>query len=434
MRSSRWIVAWLVVVVLGSNKASASTEINGLFDAQSGAMGGTGVAFLDSAAAIPTNPALLDQINKLALTLDAFVIVSQPEAPYTIYHLDQNGQRYQQYESVRSEPVAAVLPFLGGAYRILDRVVIGAAIYPVIGQGTSAQYKPAPDELPNLAATNEASMGLVEAGIPVSVRLLPNLSLSAMWRVNYMIQSVSTPVPGGPPAGVLLDQNKNAINADIDVTGVDLTGFQLGVFYKPLRWLRLGFSYRSKVVVEGEGTTTTKNPIGGATIELKTQSGFTNPHAFRAGFAVTTLSDKLLLAADFKYLLYAEAYKEILTTTYRNGVATTTPRPAYWRNCLNVQLGAEYKLGEVWKLRAGYIMAQSATTEEYAQQFMAPPGVSHLVSAGFGIAALDSLSIDFGAAYVVLSSYIDTATEFNSGVGTYASHAGEFSLSATYRL
>lgn len=432
---SRWIAACLVTAaVLGSSDALASTEINGLFDAQSGAMGGTGVAFLDSAGAIPTNPATLDQIGKLALTADAFLIVSQPEAPYTIYHLDSNGQRYQTYESVRSEPVAAVLPFLGGAYRLLDRVVVGAAIYPVIGQGTSAQYKPAPDELPNLVATNKASMGLVEAGLPVSVRLLPNLSLAAMWRVTYMIQSVSTPVPAGPPAGVLLDMNKNAINANIDVTGVNLTGLQFGVFYKPLPWLRLGASYRSKVAVEGKGTTTTTNPIGGGKIELDTESGFTNPHAFRAGFAVTTLRDKLLLAADFKYLLYAEAYKEIYTTTHRNGMTNTTARPAYWRNVFNIQLGAEYKLGEIWKLRAGYIMAQSATNEDYAQQFMAPPGASHLVSAGVGIAALDSLSIDFGAAYVVLQSYIDHATQYNAGVGTYASHAGEFSLSATYRL
>ena len=134
----------IILLLAATGRARASTDINGLFDSRSHALGGTGVAYLDSAGAIPTNPALLDQIGKLTLGLDVFYIRSQPEAPYTIYHIDPaTGQTYRNYETIRSKPTGAPLPFLGGAYRVSDHVVLGAAVYPVIGQGAQAEYRPA---------------------------------------------------------------------------------------------------------------------------------------------------------------------------------------------------------------------------------------------------------------------------------------------------
>jgi long-subunit fatty acid transport protein len=276
-------------------------------------------------------------------------------------------------------------------------------------------------------------MGLVEIGNAVSVRVLDNLSLGLTWRINYMIQKISTPVPGNPPIGTLTDSMHNPVNGDIDVTGLNFAGVQAGVFYKPLPNLGLGLSYRNKVKVEGDGTTTTRNPFGGSAIVLDTQSSFTSPHTFRVGAALTVLEDKLLLAADFKYLMYAEAWKQTVVTTTMTGKApSSNVRPTYWKDAYNIQLGAEFKAGDILRPRAGYIMATSATNPEYAQQFMAPPGVSHLVSAGLGFKVLDSLNIDVSAAYVVLQSRIETATQYNGGVGIYGSHAGEFSLSGTY--
>lgn len=432
MRSGSLVVA--ILVLLSAGTASASNEINGLFDARSGAMGGTGAGFLDSAAAIPTNPALLDLTKKFTLTLDCMLIIAQPEAPYTISHLDANGQPFQNYETIRSSPTSAPLPFLGAAYRLADRVVIGVGVYPTIGQGTTAEYKPAPDQYPEITLHNKAALGLIEAGDAISVRILDNLSVAAMWRITYMTQTVSTPVPGNPPVGTLLDSMHNPIYADIKASGLNFAGVQLGVFYKPVPSIGLGFSYRNKVVVNGDGTTTTKNPVGGAPIVLDTQTSFASPHTFRAGLAWTTLSDKLLLAADFKYLLYEESWKNVSTTTTRMGMTSTKVTPTNWSNCFNVQLGAEFKAGEILRLRAGYIMAPSATNPAYAQQFMAPPGISHLVSAGLGFKAIDTLNIDIAAAYVVLQSHVDTATEYNGGVGIYASHAAEFSLSGTYHM
>jgi long-chain fatty acid transport protein len=421
-----------MVLSLAASKAHASTEINGLFDARSGAMGGTGVAFLDSAGAIPTNPALLDQIGKLTISLDCMYITAQPEAPYTVHRLDAAGQQYANYETQRSASTGAPLPFLGGAYRIMDRLVLGIAAYPIIGQGTTASYRPAPDEYPNLVLNNKAAAGLVEMAEALSFKVTDNLSLGLSWRVTYLTQTVSTGVPNSGSPGILIDRQKNPIYANIDVSGMDFTGLQAGILYKPIPSLRIGFTFRNKVVVDGKGTTTTKNPLSGAPIVLDTIQRFANPHTFRLGFAWTGLQEKLLLAADFKYLMYAEAWKNTETTITMNGMPKTMLTPTNWKDCYNVQLGAEYAIGEIIKVRGGYIMATSATPKDYAQQFMAPPGISHLFGGGVGVKVHDNVNIDAAGAYVVLQSRIDTATPFNGGVGIYASHAVEISLSATY--
>jgi long-chain fatty acid transport protein len=437
MKRSALISMFLVLLVAG--KADASTEINGLFDARSAGMGGTGVAYLDSAGAIPTNPALLDQIGKLTISLNAFYIVSQPQSPYRVWHIDQStGNYYETYDTVISKPASAVLPFAGAAFRLTERIVIGAAAYPVIGQGAQAEYRPAPDEYPNTYAINKVSMGLVEAGVPVSIKILDNLSVGLMWRITYMTQSINVPLDTfAPPAGISFNRAEGTpINTELKTTGVNFAGAQVGILYKPLSNLRLGLTYRSKVVVDGTGSNVIS--LAGNSMQLEARNNYTNPHMFRAGLAWSVLNDKLLIAADFKYLLYAEAYKEIQTTTVMNTAMgpkeSVNNRPLYWKDAFTVQLGAEYKLSEAFRARAGYILATSATTPDYALSYMAPPGSSHLVGGGLGIRVIDNLNVDVAAAYVVLSSFVDKATMYNAGVGTYASHGAEVSLSAAYHM
>lgn len=437
MKRSALISSLLVLFAAG--KAYASTEINGLFDGRSAGMGGTGVAYLDSAGAIPTNPALLDQIGKLTISADVFYIVSQPQSPYRVWHIDQaTGNYYETYDTVISKPAGAPLPFIGAAFRLNERIAIGAAAYPVIAQGAQAQYRPAPDEYPNSYAVNQVGMALLEAAVPVSIKITDKLALGVSWRITYMTQSINVPIDTfGPPAGISFNSAAGtAINTELKTTGMNFGGAQVGVLYRPVPSLRLGLTYRSKVVVSGNGTNTIT--IAGARMDLEARNSYTNPHMFRAGLAWSALNDRLLLALDFKYLLYAEAYKEMQTIIVMNSSSgpkeTVNNRPLYWKNAYTVQLGAEYKLSETFRARAGYILATSATTADYALSYMAPPGNSHLVGGGLGIQVLDNLKVDIAAAYVVLASFVPKATMYNAGIGTYASHGAEFSLSANYHM
>ena len=428
--SSRLVVAaataFLMTMTAGIDSASANLEINGLFDARSGAMGGTGVAFLDSAGAIPTNPAALDLIDSFVLTVDTFLIGAQPQAPYKVSHLTDDGVRYENYETIRSATTWAPLPFLGAAFRFAGRLVIGAAAYPILGQGTTASYKPAPEEFPNVGYDLDMSMGLVEIAVPISIRIFDNLSLGLSWRANYMTQSVKLPYETDmPPLYSQVNEAGEVLYTDLSLSGWNFAGLQVGVLYNPLPNLSVGLSYRSKMVVKGEGT------LKLAALTQDVRQDVANPHGFRAGFALTVLDDALLLAADFKYLLYAESWKTTKLTVLPDRVEET---PIKWSDAYTAQLGFEYKLGDILRLRLGYALATTSTNPDYALSNMPPPGASHLFTAGVGIQALDDLSIDLAAGYVFIESEIEKDTEYNGGIGIYASHAGEFSLSVTYRL
>jgi long-subunit fatty acid transport protein len=432
MRRHQFIVTALLW--LAASRAFANTDINNLFDARSAGMGGTGVAYIDSAAAIPINPAALDQIGKMTLTLDGTLIVVQPQAPYIITHPAEGGGTYQNYETLRFGRTVAPLFFVGGAYRVHERVVVGAAIYPMIGMGTITAYRPAPELLPNVKLKNEVEAGLLEVGVPVTVRILDNLSVSAMWRATYMTQSATQAVPGNGVGGLFLDRSGDPLYAKLDVNGWNFGGVQLAVLYKPLPFLRLGLSYRSKVKVEGTGTTTSVNPVDGSPLALDTSTSFTNPHSFRVGAAVTALQDRLLIAADFKYLMYAEAYKSIDTTIVMNGVSMVNRTIANWKDAYSLLLGAEYKLLPILRLRAGYELVTSATRKAYATNSMAPPGFSNAVTIGVGVQVIDQLSIDASAVYIAYETKVDKGTAHNAGPGTFASNTGQFGLSATYRM
>jgi long-chain fatty acid transport protein len=423
-------LAVTLFVATAASRASANTDINGLFDARSTAMAGTGAAFIDSAAAIPINPAALDQIGKLSLTVDGTLLVAQPQAPYTVTHSSPDGGTYKNYETIRSDRAVGPLFFLGAAYRVADRVVVGAAVYPLLGMGTHAEYRPSPDLLPKLNIRTESAAGLLEVGVPVSVRILDNLSIAAMWRISYMSQSATQPIS---PDGMVRDAAGNPIYAKLDVNGWNFGGLQLGILYKPLPSLRFGLTYRSKVKVNGSGTTTTTNPADGMTLQLDSRAPFTNPHTFRAGVAWTTLQDKLLIAADFKYLLYAEAYKDITTTVVMDGVPRDNVTVTKWKNAYAIQFGAEYAAYEEVSFRAGYTMVMSATSKDYAKAAMPPPGPSHGVSIGVGAHVIDNVSVDVALEYIAYSIKVDKATPNNAGIGTYASNAGQFGVSATYR-
>jgi long-chain fatty acid transport protein len=430
MRCRSVLVLAAALSVITTGRASANTDINGLFDARSTGMAGTGAAFIDSAAAIPINPALLDYTKKLTLTLDGTLLVAQPQSPYVVTHTSPDGGTYKNYESIRSERTFGPLFFLGAAYRLTDRLVVGAAVYPLLGMGTQAEYRPSPDLFPSLRIRTESAAGLIEVGVPISVRILENLSFAAMWRLSYMTQSATQPVT---PDGMIRDASGNPIYAKLDVSGWNAGGLQLGLLYRPIPSLRFGLTYRSKVKVNGSGTTTTVNPADGETLKLDTRAPFTNPHIFRAGVAWTTLEDKLLFAADFKYLLYAEAYKNITTTVVMDGRPMDTVTVTNWQNAYAVQVGVEYKAYDDTAFRAGYTMVMSATPKDYAKAGMAPPGASHGITVGVGSTVIDNLSVDFALEYISYSVKVDRATPDNAGVGTYASNSGQFGMSATYR-
>ncbi len=394
-----------VVSLLASSVALATTEIPGLYDARSTGMGGTGAAFIDSAAAIYNNPAALDQIKTMVVTADVTPMRSQTESPFY-------GPQY------KSEATISPLFFLGGAYRVHERVVVGAAVYPTAGFGSTYEgLEPAP----GITMDTEITLGTFELAVPVSVRLLDNLALALMWRGSYAMQSASQPN---------LDITTGTVTqTDMSLSGMNLAGLAAGLYYKPIPELRLGLLYRSKITFDLEGEVETEGMPA-----FDAESEFSAPHQLRAGGAVTLLEGKLLLAADVKYTMYKDSNEQMTITviTPMGNMDDTTE--LQWKNVMSGHLGAEYKVSEMVAARLGYSISPSATPDEYANLAALAPGVLHGIHAGIGLEPTAGLSLDLGIVYGFGKKTIDTATEDNMGPGDYGATFLIGALSATYRM
>ena len=143
---------------------------------------------------------------------------------------------------------------------------------------------------------------------------------------------------------------------DRSLDGVNAYGLQAGVYFRPLDMLHLALTYRSRVDTTLSGTT----EAGGA--KYDTTSSFNAPNAFRLGASVALPFIPLIVAADLKYVLYADSNESVDTTT---GSSTSRAR-LDWKNSLGFGIGAEVMLISILAIRAGYSYTESATPESTA--------------------------------------------------------------------
>lgn len=397
--SSCIFAAILAVCIWGIRPAQADPETPILYDARSVGMGGTGAAYIDSGAAVFLNPASLDRIDTLALTLaatPAFVQLSSPFAG----------------PGSEVESTTGVAPFflVGGGVRLHERVVIGLGAY--LTGGVGSRY----EDVPSANGEDlDLSVGLGEVSLPVSVRILDNLSLGVGVRLVYVRQESDTLIPG---FNLRLQQ---------DLDGFGFPGFHVGVRYQPIEALNLAFTYRSKVTADMSGTS--ELPVLG---EADTETEWSVPHAFRLGTAVQIPGTGLLLALDAKLQLYNESHDEVVTVARFESQTIEQTLELDWKNTVTVQFGAEYTFSPLFAARLGYATGSSATPEETAGPFFPAPGQLHAVTAGVGF-QLPHVELGVAGAYSFQRSTLEERTP-NGTPGEYSSHGFFASLSATYRL
>ncbi|WP_394846448.1 outer membrane protein transport protein [Pendulispora brunnea] len=383
-------------VVLSTREARATTEIGGL-DARSMALAGTGVSYIESGASVALNPATLDGVRTFAGTFTISplraVLTTPLDGPNT--SVDSAGKVY---------PVFLV----GAAYRLTDRIVVGAGVFPTIGSG--AKYSDTTDH-----EEVRATLAQIEVAPSVSVRVADGLSVGLGYRMTYTTQTGHQPAAPGQPS------------TDYSYDGWNWLGVHAGIYYRPIESLHFGFSYRSRIDTTLSGTTDAHFPTGA----MDTESEFNSPHRFKLGASYTP-SKKVLLALSLRYSLYSDSSKSIKTTVQTPFGPVESVYPLDWNNALGAGAGVEVTPERRIALRAGYSATQSAVPSSRPSFFATPPGWLHSIHLGAGL-RFERVDLDLGALYSLASAHID-ANRDNPSVtpGDYQLHAMILSFSVTY--
>lgn len=394
----------------------ASTELHATYDARSVALGGTGVAYSANATAILHNPALLDGIDTFSASLALSPFSTTFSGPITAPKSEMD-----------SKASFSPLIFGGAALRVHDRVVVGLGAYPTAGFG--ARY----ENIDALGGMDmESSLSMLEIAVPVSFKIMDGLSIGLGLRATYLKQTTEAPVVAMDPATgqpvinpttsmpVLLETKQ-------ELSGWNFLGIQAGVFYQALPNLRLGFSYRSKITVSADGTTT----IGED--EYDTTSDFSAPHAFRLGAALSLLENKLLVTSDVKYLMYKNANEKLIATLDTPLGDLEQETPLLWRDTISAHFGSEYQVHEMVAARLGYAVSRTVTPNRTASAFLAPPGLMHSIHTGAGI-ILKEWDVDLAAYYAFGGEDVKNSTATNMGEGRYGLTAYMIAVSGTYHF
>lgn len=371
-------------------------------DARSLGMGGVGTSFIGDGAAAFHNPAGLDEVERYTISASLTPIFVSTTAPWA-------GPGTE----TRSEPIIGPLFELGGGIRATPWFVVGFGGYIASGFGSRYEDVPALD-----GQSVDVSAASAEVTVPLVFRLMEGLSIGVAPRMAFVRLSSSTLAPMEMAAG----EPPVLVRSEAELSGVSLLGVQVGVRYRPLPFLRVGFNYRSAMNVDISGTTRT---LGMA---FDTESEYATPHAFRFGMDVTLLDGRLMLAADGRYMLYSLSHQEVTTTLSFAGVEMSSTQPLHWKDSFSVMTGAEYTIVPLVPVRAGFLLTPSATPEETANPFSPVPGTTYSASAGAGLRP-EHVDIDFAVLYSINHTSVATGPT----AGSYRNRALLLSLSVSYR-
>jgi long-subunit fatty acid transport protein len=379
-------VASIGIALFASERARA-------LDARSVGLGNTGVAYIDSGAAIYFNPALMDQTKTFSTTLTLAALSGVLETPIT-------GPNTQFSSSSAPFPL-----FLAGAnYRLTDRIVVGLAVYPTAGFGAKYEHVLNGQDVKLTAVA-------IEAAPTVSFSITKELAIGVGYRATYTQLDTGTPLL--------------STYAKQTVTGTNFLGAQIGLLYRPIESLRLGFAYRPKIGTSLSGTT----ELNGMSIPTSTYIAW--PHEFRAGAALSLLDDRLLLAVDGTCVLYSDSTQELaIREDYASGPSTATA-PLDWIDYFGAGVGVEYRVHPKVPLRVGYGIARSKTAPDAASYFFSPPGLLQSFHAGVGL-RLEQWSFDLAGYYEAGATNVNNDRIANPG--RYAIHGEAIAVSATLHL
>lgn len=387
------------------------------------AMGHSGVAVVNSAELAFFNPAGLVYLeNQLNISAGVSGVISNVK-----WQNPATGN-FAQTDSGISTPF-----YLYASYKVADWLSAGLAVY--TPYGSSAAW---PTDWEGSHLVNNISLQAIYIQPLVSIKIADVFSIGGgpifvTGSVNFNRNVNRT----------LTDEQGNRANVEVDASGVTNWGWSASWMFNPTEHLRIGFHYRSEIILEAEGGEATFAnvpnspivPISNGTEPFN--ATLPMPAELTVGFSYA-FCDDWLFAFDYNRTFW-DAY-ESLDVDFTNTL--TNPdfsNPRNYKNSSTYRFGLQYNVMNNLTLRAGYYFDESPVQEGYFAP-ETPRNDSNAYTAGLSFNITPKIAIDAAFDYVHFDK-IDASYDYymEDGAaapfeGTYKSNAFVFGLGVTYKL
>lgn len=449
MRYHRLLVLFIFSLVMSGILAQPNNSPAagyGIYEwsARGNALGGTLVGRADDPSAVAFNPAGIVQLEGTQAMVGLSVVVPNTDITVTNPYTGQKGTFDGKFN-------VWTIPHLYLTRQLSDRYWFGLGVFSRAGLGT--EYK----DKKWWGRYSNTYTGIKQAGVNpnLAVRLGDKLSLAVGAELSWLdfkhekTVDCGTLLAANPKTAAFAPKDLNnpkntSRDAKINIHG-DTIGYggNIALRYKPVDWMALGLSYRTKVsmTVNGKASMSLQQaqdylsgvpaPAAGAVRSVLTNCDVKGtapiPELFSAGLTVFP-TDRLSLEFD-TVLTRWSAYKEL--TFEFDSLLGRQKAIKNWKDTWRFQFGAEYSLSETLALQASYVFDQSPVTDQYVD-YIIPANNRHLIGLGLGYHK-NNWSLDAGYTYLIVEKRNVRARPregvFNSRFHNGMSHIASLSLS-----
>ncbi|WP_421738616.1 OmpP1/FadL family transporter [Caulobacter sp.] len=307
-----------------------------------------------------------------------------------------------------------LLPNLGGAWRLNDKIVVGLS--------TAAPFNFTTKYSPTSIARYDAlksRLTSIDIQGTVAYRLTDNLDLGVGVSAEYMDANLTNALPQISP--LLPDTGRQSLTGD----GWDY-GWSVGAQYRPTSTLSLGASYRSQIkhTLKGEvGVAGLLSLLAASNGAFDGEAEITTPWVASVG-GRWTVTPKTTLNASVSRIGWSEF--DAIRVTRAAGV---TVIPQGYKDVTTIAVGVDYQYSPRLTLRTG-VQKDPTPTPDVGRTARVPDGDRMMYSTGATWAAKPNLKLDVAATYIDFADSVITRND-TFYAGTAAATATSLKAQAT---
>ena len=357
-------------------------------------MGGAFVGLADDFSAVFWNPAGIAQFKQKYFGFYGVDII-----PSGTYRFAVGPVTLVDAQTQRKHYLGALAAYY---HPVAENVVAGIGFYTPSGLGAKWDGNDFQSITFGMPYRWESKIGMFTIAPALALKVHEKISVGASLNVNYATFAIKTHA-GDTEMGVDLGQYDESLNG----WGVGAT---IGILFKPdEKWSfgtvirtpsRISFSGDVEVSFLSVLAMVPGTPLFGADIATETSMDrkIAWPWWVGAGVAFKPI-DGLTLTGDLQWTRWSSI--DMLESTFDDAIwdlILESERPMFWKDALQIRLGAEYKLGTM-AFRGGYYWDPSPAPDKTLNVLL-PSFDFHVLTGGIAY-ALDGLQVEFGIEYLM---------------------------------